>query len=100
MTWEDVAADKKARIANSIPAEWKINTDGLPDSVFDVPGTCGLLTPTELEITKSSGVDLVAKLATGQLKSVDVTLSFCKRAAIAHQLVSILYPFDAKPILT
>ncbi len=91
MTWEDIAADKKARIDKSIPAEWRIDVAGLGlgDSVMDAPAKSGILTPEELEITNSSAVDLVAKLADGRLKSVDVTLAFCKRAALAHQLVCL-----------
>jgi amidase len=93
MTWEEIAADKKARIDKSIPDEWRISVEGQDDSVMDVPAKSGILSAQELEITNSSAVDLVAKLASGQLKSVDVTLAFCKRAALAHELVRRLYPY-------
>ena len=86
-TWEDRAADKRSRIEKSVPSEWKIKTLPTEDSVFDFPDKSGLLSSTELEITKSSATDLVVKLAKGELKSVDVTLAFSKRAALAHQLV-------------
>ena len=87
MGWEDIAADKKSRIYKSIPDEWRIDVKNQNDSVMDVPAKSGILSSTEIEITNSSAVDLVAKLASGQLNSVDVTLAFCKRAALAHQLV-------------
>lgn len=87
MGWKDIAADKKERIANSIPKEWRIDTSDLPSSVIDYPAQSGILSKEELAITNSTAVDLVQKLATGQVKSVDVTLAFCKRAALAHQLV-------------
>lgn len=85
--WEEIAADKRARLEKSIPSEWRIDTKDLPDNVMNVPETCGLLSAEELEITKSSAVDLVAKLAKGELKAVTVTTAFCKRAAVAHQVV-------------
>lgn len=88
-TWEERAADKRHRIEQSIPAEWKVKSLPTADSVFDFPEKSGLLSEKELEITQSSATDLVAKLAKGELKSVDVTLAFCKRAALAHQLVGL-----------
>lgn len=88
MGWEEVAADKRKRIEESIPKEWRVEVKDQNGSFMDLPASSGLLTADELEITNSSGVDLVSKLAAGQLKSVDVTLAFCKRAALAHQAVS------------
>jgi amidase len=46
-----------------------------------------------LAITESTAVDLVSEMAAGKLTSVAVTTAFCKRAALAHQLVCF-------PILT
>jgi amidase len=85
--WEQIAADKRARIDKSIPAEWKIQSKPEGDSVMDFPAKSGILSPKELEITTAPATELVAKLASGELKSVDVTLAFCKRAALAHQVV-------------
>lgn len=88
MGWEEIAADKRKRIEESIPKEWRVQVKDQDGSFMDIPASSGLLTADELNITNSSGVDLVSKLAAGQLKSVDVTLAFCKRAALAHQAVS------------
>lgn len=85
--WERLAADKRARLEKTISAEWKLHSVPESGSYMDVPATSRLLSETELQITGSSATDLVAKLASGELKSVDVTVAFCKRAAIAHQLV-------------
>lgn len=97
-TWEERAADKRNRINDSIPQEWKIQTLPTDDSVFEFPKKSGILSDQELAITESSASDLVKKLAQGELKAVDVTVAFCKRAALAHQLVSsicdiYLYPY-------
>ncbi|KAL1964320.1 hypothetical protein VTN77DRAFT_7140 [Rasamsonia byssochlamydoides] len=91
--WEQLAADKRAQIDKSIPAEWKIQNKPEGDSVLDFPAKSGILSPKELEITNTSATELVAKLASGELKSVDVTLAFCKRAALAHQLVNCVLEF-------
>lgn len=88
-TWEDRAADKRKRIDESIPSEWKIQNHPQEDSVFDFPAKSGLLSRQEFAITQNSASDLVKKLAVGALKAVDVTIAFCKRAALAHQLVSL-----------
>ena len=93
-SWQDIAADKKARIDNSIPSEWRIDTKSLGDNVMDVPAKCGLLSAEELEITNSSAVDLVSKLSKGDLKAVTVTTAFCKRAAIAHQVVRVVREYS------
>lgn len=89
-TWQELAANKKQEQEQSIPKEWRIQLP--PESqlnVLDVPTTCGLLTPKELEITGYKDVTvLLDKLATGQLSAVEVTTAFCKRAIIAHQVVS------------
>lgn len=89
MAWEKIAADKRDRIEKSIPDDWRINVKNLGESVMKYPAKSGILSSEELAITESSAVDLVAKLATGGLKSVNVTLAFCKRAAIAQQLVLV-----------
>jgi amidase len=87
MTWEDIAADKRSRLESTIPQEWRLKSIPSEDNVMDVPKKSGILTDKEIAITESSAVDLVEKLASKQLTSVDVTTAFCKRAAIAHQLV-------------
>ncbi|KAF4635949.1 hypothetical protein G7Y89_g2150 [Cudoniella acicularis] len=93
MSWEKIAADKKARIAASIPQEWRIKSEPAEVSVMDYPKKSGIMTAEELAITQSSATDLVAKLAQGQLTSVAVTTAFCKRAALAHQLLNCSLEF-------
>jgi len=85
--WEKTAEDKKARIFESIPQEWRIKATVTDDSVMGYPKISGILSAEELAITESTAVDLVAKMALGELTSVAVTTAFCKRAALATQLV-------------
>lgn len=88
MDWKAIAAEKKNQLEASIPQEWRIKTLPPDDSVMSFPGSSGILTPDELNITESSATELVQNLASGKLSSVAVTTAFCKRAALAHQLVS------------
>lgn len=64
--------------------------------MIDVPASSGILSEQELKITESTASELVPRLAKGQLKAVDVTLAFCKRAALAHQLVGFTLLVSAK----
>jgi amidase len=86
--WQDIAAEKKIRQVASIPIDWLITPP--PDAVTDVTRVPDeFLSPKEKEITNTIDVDvLLAKLASGELSSVEVTTAFYKRAIIAHQLVN------------
>jgi amidase len=87
MAWQETAEKHRSRIAATIPDEWRLTSVPSGDSVMSVPRDSGLLTPEELAITESTATDLVAKMAARELTSVAVTMAFCKRAALAHQLV-------------
>lgn len=89
--WEEIGAQKRAALSASIPQEWRVPANLLPpDSQDDVthwPATSGWFTKEELEITEQTMLQLLPKLASGELKSETVTKAFCKRAAAAHRLV-------------
>lgn len=95
MTWQQIAAEKQKLAASKIPQEWLLPADVLstiseesPFSVTSIPRSCGLLSEKELNITENySCVMLLQKLADGGFSAADVTGAFCKRAAIAQQLV-------------
>ncbi|KAI0075922.1 general amidase [Panus rudis PR-1116 ss-1] len=91
-TWQELCAQKKKRQEESIPKEWRIDVPADNNqSVLQVPLTCGLLTPAEIEITETTDVSiLLGKLATGVWSSVAVTTAFYKRAVIAQQLTNCL----------
>jgi amidase len=86
--WQDRAVEKRARIQASIPKDWLVQNPASKTSAVELITSSDLLTPKEIEITRSAATDLVKKLSTGDLKSVEVTLAFCKRAALVHQAVS------------
>lgn len=91
-TWELAAAKKRESLAASLPSEWLVPKNLLPpdsqDDVTSWPETSGWFTEKELAITNSDAADLIPKLASGELKSLEVTKAFCKKAVAAHQLVS------------
>ena len=86
--WATIAKAKQQRNLDAIPAEWRIKSVESVH-VMDIPAICGILTPNELKITDTPAQDLVAQMRKGGLKSYDSVLAFAKRAAIAHQLVSL-----------
>ncbi|CAI7599455.1 unnamed protein product [Penicillium pancosmium] len=91
--WESIARDKKASRDARIPLGWKLKPDQVPDdqlNVTNVPYECGILTPKELKITNSSARTLIERILSREYISYEVTLAFCKRAAIAQQLVNCL----------
>src|ERR1700753_925277 len=91
--WQSIASKAQAAVIAAIPSKWKLPA-GIPKpgqtNVLDVPETCGILSPKQLEITSFTASELVKKLRTAELSAVAVTEAFCARAAIAHQLVNCL----------
>lgn len=88
--WEIVAAEQQAQRDAKIPKEW-ILPKPVPASrsnLMSVPYECGIMSKEELAWTERDATDLLRELAAGRIKSYDLTLAFCKRAAIAQQLVS------------
>lgn len=100
MEWARKVHEKRQQRSGAIPQEWTVPDtvlsllssplDSNPNSLIqlDIVRHCDILTERELEITEDHTVEkLLEYLASGELTSVQVTTAFCKRAAIAHQLV-------------
>lgn len=92
--WEKKAAAKREQIKNSIPKEWLI------DGISPTTVSCALdfpfekhLSPTEMEITSLSAIELLSRVSVAQYKAVQVARAFAHRAAIAHQLVNCCIEF-------
>ncbi|KXJ90469.1 acetamidase [Microdochium bolleyi] len=98
-TWQDRARDKRERLAAAIPEDWRIKALPTSDSVIDYARSSGLLSADELKMTEATAASLVADMAAGRLKSVDVVLAFCKRAALAQQLTNCLLEYDPESAL-
>ena len=100
-SWEAKAAAKQQSNRDKIPKEWILPSSVLeelqlplvehPNRVneMDIPRKSRIMTDKELEITEKYTVEqLLLKLKSGELSSLEVTLAFSKRAAMAQQLVS------------
>lgn len=89
--WEQVAAAKRAALAESIPNEYRVPPQQLPpESQLDVtswPRTSGWFSSEELVITDSTASHILQQIASKKWTSEAVTRAFCKRAAAAQQLV-------------
>lgn len=89
--WKQISQKAIQKVLDDIPTEWTVAKDKLPGhDVVDVtgfPAKSGILDKQELEITESLATEIVARVASGEWKAEAVTVAFCKRAAIAHQLV-------------
>ena len=89
-TWQDICTVKRKNRDNAIPAAWKIpNLEALTElNVLKVPSDCGILTSEEVSITTEyDAVGIVEAIREKLFTAEAVTTAFCKRAAIAQQLV-------------
>ncbi|ORX36242.1 putative Acetamidase [Kockovaella imperatae] len=93
LNWALIAHAKADQVHNRIPQGWILDEEILANQANDithVPDTCGLLSKREIIITSSEAKELADQLAAKVYTSYEVTLAFCKRAAIAHQLTGCL----------
>ena len=97
--WQRLCAEKKAATHAKIPNDWVLepsivsearNTRKLSGAFIE-----SLLDDHVKRITAKSSVQLVEQIASGSLTAFEVTEAFCKRAAVAHQIVS---PNSCKPL--
>lgn len=99
--WKELVAEKQNQLRDQIPSEWRLSETLLsslhPSSPngghlieTNVPRQSGILSDIELDITENySAGQLLQKIAAKDVTSLAVTTAFCKRAAIAQQLVNI-----------
>ena len=96
--WKALAASKREAVARKIPADWRLPsaiieqcTETSTKNVLSIPRECGILTEAEIKITEDyDATELINLMVTRKVTSYEVTLAFCKRAAIAHQCVNCL----------
>ena len=101
--WQDLVAEKRRECAQKIPREWTLSAEQLsvPHRLleYDLPRRCGLLSELELDLTENfTAEQLLVKLASGNVRSLDVTTAFCKRAAIAQQVVCCLHAWKSEVV--
>lgn len=89
--YQAIAIEKKLQRSNKIPKSWLISSATLEgiNNCLEVPVTCGILTDVECDITSNHDATALLEKLKSRIWSVEqVTVAFCKRAAIAQQLVS------------
>ncbi|EPY50597.1 acetamidase [Schizosaccharomyces cryophilus OY26] len=89
--WEQIAAKYSAHRDSTIPSFMKLKTIPYKEvlNVTNVPATCGLLSPRELELTEKYDATALADLIKERkTTSVELVTAFCKRAAVAQQLLN------------
>ncbi|TVY12682.1 putative amidase [Lachnellula arida] len=94
-TYQTLAAEKKAQQWDKIPKAWRLPTEISishdASNVMDILRTCGLLNETEASITSDyDATAILGQLKAGEWSVEQVTVAFCKRAAIAQQLTNCL----------
>jgi amidase len=90
-TWQERAQAKREAILAAIPQEWRIENPPNEQQV-DVTGSFiqQFLTSREVEITETTADDIVKHTVSGRWSAEEVARAFCHRAALAHQLVSMI----------
>jgi amidase len=92
--WQEISTAKRSALFNSIPQKWRIPIDITPrDDQLDVSNFAaesGFFTQHELDITSKTAAELLQKLSQAEWTSEEVALAFCKRAAVAQQLLNCL----------
>lgn len=100
-SWETIGKEYREQIMAKIPSSWLLPpsitstiSETSAQNVLAIPTTCGVLNEQEIDITEYyDSVTLAEMLKQGKVKSVDVVTAFSKRAAIAQQLVRLLYGY-------
>ncbi|KAJ5153319.1 uncharacterized protein N7482_009797 [Penicillium canariense] len=87
-SYQERAAEKRANQLALIPPEWRLSpipsAESHPDALSYIRR---VLTPAELALTEETDITvLLRKLSSGELSSLELTTTFAKRAALAHQL--------------
>ncbi|ODV85727.1 hypothetical protein CANARDRAFT_22522 [[Candida] arabinofermentans NRRL YB-2248] len=87
------AKEKRESVSALLPKEWLVSQSFLPDienaNVLKIHDACGIMTLKEIAITETKTIpDLLKAIHSGELTSFEVTVAFCKRAAISQQLTN------------
>ena len=92
-TWQHQAKTKLDAINGSIPEEWRLSSIPSIEEQKDVTGPFirNFLSTEEIEITETDAVDIVEKTSLGIWSAEEVTIAFCHRASLAHQLTNCLH---------
>lgn len=92
-SWEIMAAEKRASTHSKIPREWLLDKATLEKASAERnltgPFIESCLTDAEKALTKLSATSLLSEIQHRTYSALEVTKAFCKRTAIAQQIVKI-----------
>ncbi|KAL4798288.1 amidase signature domain-containing protein [Aspergillus venezuelensis] len=91
--WKPTVHQKRAAQAAAIPPAWRLSETTLSSKTtpLETIRTCGILSDQELLWTDQTNLTaLTSLLASGSITSEQLATAFCKRAAIAQQLIGCL----------
>jgi amidase len=95
-SWTDLVAEKQKQCQQKIPEAWRLAPEhlaaftsfGIDLIDANVCQKSGLLTESELDITENyTAKKLLQRLAAREISALETTTAFCKRAAVAQQVV-------------
>jgi amidase len=91
--WRVKAAAKRADILKKIPPEWRLNNAVIENAKEQREVTNGFMdqffAPDEISILSMDTVPIVEAIKSRKYTAEQVARSFCKAAAIAHQIVMV-----------
>ncbi|KAL7893303.1 amidase family protein [Trichoderma sp. TUCIM 5745] len=99
-SWSRQAALTRMSNLAKIPSDWRLDTATaamtvLPRNVLPLMSSSAILSDREREITNAiDATALLEQIQRGQWTAEEVAVAFCKRAAVAHQLVNCLADID------
>jgi amidase len=91
--WKAIAKQKQEERHSRIPSAWLLPSPPPPSTldVRSIPRTSGILTSHELSITENyDATSLADAIRSHKFTAEEVTIAFCKRAAIAQQVCNCL----------
>ena len=91
-SWQVKAEKKRSGTLAKIAPEWRLSEPELEKALKQRNLTGAFfdqyLETHEISIVRQDATQIVGKVQRGQLSAKEVTLAFCKAAAVAHQIVS------------
>ena len=96
--WEIAAAAKRKSTLDKIPSDWRLSEAEL-HKAHQQRNITGhyieqYLDGEQISITRLSATALVQRIREGQVSCRQVTTAFCRRAAVAHQIVMDCFFLD------
>lgn len=108
--WQALAKAHRAQQLQAIPPAWILSSGKVEELVnrgtskearlieSGAAARSNVLSEKELHITqKLTARGLLERMQSQELSAEEVTVAFCKRAAVSHQLVSVLRPYSFTP---